>query len=268
TGWRVTRGLAYVLAALDYLMLVWLLDLGRLGSGALLMAAAAALLAVSQSPTVRRLGAADERTLRGAAYVLALITTEMALGAAARLHVMLALLADVGLLAGSAYADRARRFGVAWRWAAALLFVIPWVQAATLLFPGESPAATVSLALLSGLYLAAAFVQRHRSAATALPLTAAALLLAPIAGLIAVGERNTALGAFVLFASACAYAGVAVASGRSWLLALALPQVNLALFLAPVAVDRRLPQDNPDLFLWSQVALSLAYLFGARLAEV
>ena len=230
---------------------------------------------MSFTSRLRSYGTRDAWTLRGIGYTLALITTALALGRTQDLA--LALVADVAILAGSAYAYRDRNWWMAWAWGAIWLFVLPWLLVFTLIFPASlsgffspiwSPAWSLGLALLCGNYLVLGAVLRRWNLGVAAGFVSAALTVLPLSALMAaVFSKGLAVGTGLFAASVLVYGAVALTSGRTWLLHLGLPLLNVTLWSA-LNLFVVAPRITGPITIGSYVALSLAQLYAARWLEV
>lgn len=275
TRWFWTRGAAYCLLPFSYVLFLAALHAPTLVAGAAIMALGILYLGVSFTSPLRSYGTRDAWTLRGIGYTLALLTTGLALGRTQDLA--LALVADVAILAGSAYAYRDRDWWIAWAWSAIWLFMLPWLLVFTLIFPASlsvffsplwSPAWSLGLALLCGNYLVLGAALRRWNLGLAAGFVSAALTVLPLSALMAaVFSKGLAVGTALFAASVLIYGAVALTSGRAWLLHLGLPLLNVALWSA-LNLFVVTPRITGPITIGSYVALSLAQLYAARWLEV
>ncbi|MSQ15494.1 MAG: DUF2157 domain-containing protein [Dehalococcoidia bacterium] len=268
---------AYVIVVLAYLNLVFGLSimLSRLTGGAAVMTLGVVYLGISFTNLFKSYGPTDQWAARAIGYGLALATTFWA--ADNTQYLTLALLADVAILGGSAYAYRDKDWWAAWGWGAIWLFVLPWLLAFTLIFPatpagrlsysGWSPAWSLCLALLCSNYLIIAAIARRWSLSIAAGFTAAALVALPLAALrVAPYSQELPLTTALFAASALAYLAVAVAGRTAWLLYPAPLLLNLTLWTALNAFVKSPGIDSP-VTIGSYVALSLVQLYSAWYLE-
>ncbi|GEM_PF-3338471 len=270
-----SRVAAYGLVTINYLYFLSTLHAPTLVNGSAVMALGILYLIASSTRFLQQYGGKDQWILRGIGYALALLTTGMAFARTEDL--ILALTADVLILAGSAYAYRDRSWWSAWAWGAIWLFIFPWLLTFSLLFPASlsvtlvgriwNPAWSLVLALLAMNYLVLGGVVRRWNVSVAVGFVAAALTLLPFASLVvAVFPSGLAVGTALFAVSTLVYVGVSIASRRAWLLHGTFILLNLTLwcvlnlFISGSRVDSQAT-------IGTYVALSLAQLYGARWLE-
>ncbi len=266
-----TRIAAYLIVPFIYVMFLYGLDLSRLATGAAVMALGILYLGASFTDIFKSYDPEDQWTLRGIGYFLALFTTSMSIGHTQDL--ILALLADVAILAGSAYAYRDKDWWIAWAWAAIWLFMIPWLLIFTLKFPATlghsffgqiwSPGWSYGLALLCLNYLAIAVLARRWSISLAIGFVAAALTVLPLSALmVAIFPETIFLGAAIFLLSVLAYLAVSIAGRVEWLLYPALLLLNVTVWTALNAFTSS-PRITSPVTIASYVSISLAQLYSA-----
>lgn len=271
-----SRVAAYGLVTVNYLYFLSTLHAPTLVNGSAVMALGILYLVASSTAFFRQYGEKDQWILRGIGYALALLTTGMALARTGDL--VLALTADVLILAGSAYAYRDRSWWSAWTWGAIWLFIFPWLLTFSLLFPASlggsivgrtwwNPAWSLGLGLLAVNYLVLGGVSRRWNVSVAVGFVAAALTLLPFSALVvAVFPSGLAMGTALFAVSTLVYVGVAIASRSAWLLHGTFILLNLTLWCVLNLVISG-PRVDSQATIGTYVALSLAQLYGARWLE-
>lgn len=271
-----SRVAAYGLVTISYLHFLSTLHAPTLVNGSAVMALGILYLVASSTRFFRQYGEKDQWILRGMGYALALLTTGMAFARTEDL--ILALTADVLILAGSAYAYRDRSWWSAWAWGAIWLFIFPWLLTFSLLFPASlggsllgrtwwNPAWSLGLALLAVNYLVLAGVVRRWNFSVAVGFIAAALTVLPFSALVvAVFPSGLAVGTALFAVSTVVYVGVAIASRRAWLLHGTFILLNLTLWCVLNLLISG-PRVDSQATIGTYVVLSLAQLYGARWLE-
>jgi len=272
-----SRVAAYGLVTVNYLYFLSTLHAPTLVNGSAVMALGILFLVASFTKFFRQYGEKDQWILRGIGYALALLTTGMALARTGDL--ILALTADVLILAGSAYAYRGWSWWSAWAWGAVWLFIFPWLLTFSELFPASlssslvgrarawNPTWSLGLALLAVNYLVLGGVARRWSFSVAAGFITAALTVLPFSALVvAVFPSGLAVGTALFAASTLVYVGVAIASREAWLLHGTFILLNLTLWcVLNLAIAG--PRVDSPATIGTYVALSLAQLYSARWLE-
>ena len=270
-----TRIATYLIVPFTYITFLSGIDLSRLATGAAVMALGILYLGVSFTSVFRSYGATDQWALRGIGYFLALCTTSMAVGHTQDL--IFALLADVAVLAGSAYAYRGKKWWIVWAWGAVWLFMLPWLLLFMLKFPATlgqdffgplwSPGWSYGLALLCLNYLAVSVLARRWSISLAAGFVAAALLVLPFSALmVAIFSETIFLGVALFTLSVLAYLAVSLACRVEWLLYPSLLLVNITVWVGLNAILSS-PRITSPITIGSYVGISLVQLYLAWFLE-